>query len=234
MRIFFFYITFSTTLLLGQQDSNRIVTNSVLESTKSIDTLNMEVVKTLPQNFCERNEGTLIGALLAGLIAVFSVWFTNHCNIKRINKLNKKLYYGLLTILKSELEYQSEIINFLIEEIKVTGETVKNRNDLGLKKPFRKIQTKFIDETRNKLLSIELKDTDLLKLLTAFINKCELLNADLNYEVIYIFYANAKENNKLEDFVKIFFGEMHKQISDTLSAISPIIAFIDFEIDKNK
>lgn len=105
---------------------------------------------------------------------------------------------------------------------------------MGLKKPFRKIQTKFIDETRNKLLSIELKDTDLLKLLTLFINKCKLINNDLNYEVIYTFYLSAKENGQLDEFVSIYFGGMHKQTSDTLSVVSPIITFIDLELDKNK
>jgi len=235
MRILFFYIAFSTALLLGQQDSNGVANNSVvLESIKTTDTLDVKIVKTPKQNFWERNEGTIIGALLAGLIAVFSVKYTNYYNIKRINRLNKKIYYGLLSVLKSELEYQKNIISFLLEEIKVTGDTIRDGNDLGFKKPFRKIQTKFIDETRNKLLSIELKDTDLLKLLTAFINKCELINNDLNYEVIYTFCINAKKNNKLDEFVILYFGEMHKQTSDTLSAISPIIAFIDSEIDKNK
>jgi hypothetical protein len=228
-------ILFSSSLLLGQSNNNKVDLDSIKHDYKKfISPSKVEIIKTPEQQFWKRNEGTILGALLAGLVSIFTVGLAHYYSKSRTKHHNREIYYGLLAVLKSELEYQSKTIKLLIEEIKVTGDSLRDGNELGLKKTFRKIQTKFIYEARNKLLSIEIKDTDLLRLLTSFINKCELINDDLNYEVIYIFYKNAKDNNQSDEFVSIFFGDMQNHTVDTLSTVNPIISFIESELEKNK
>ncbi len=235
MMKFLLILALSTSFLLGQDNSKKPHLDSLnTESRKVESPIKVEIIKTPEQQFWERNEGTILGALLAGLVAIFSVGLTNYCNTRRTKQLNKRIYFGLLSVIKSELEYQSKTIELLCDEIKVTGDSLRDGNELGLKKPFRKIQTKFLYEGRNKLLSVEIKNTDLLRLLTSFINRCELINDDLNYESIYIFYNDAKTKNQIDEFVAIFFGDMQKHISDTLSTVNPIISFIDSELKKNK
>lgn len=98
MRKIFLLIAFSSTLLFGQQDSNSVNTDSVVQESKKVsNTIDVAILKTPTQNFGERNEGTIIGSLLAGLIAIFNVRYTIIIISRKLtNKIKKYTMVYLL------------------------------------------------------------------------------------------------------------------------------------------
>jgi len=172
-----------------------------------------------------------IGTFSAALVAFFTVWLTNRYKEKQESRLNTKKYFALLKSLKSDLIYQKQILGFLLEELEITNVNMIKLKKNIFEKPFRTIRVKFIEDVRNRMLSIHSIDEELLISLTVFLNQCELINSDLNYNTLVTSINNIGYSVNFDQIVDGYFKKMIKHVEEIRGLIPNIVAIIDKNLD---
>lgn len=203
---------------------------------KTNDSSYVTIVKYPSQTWLRRNEGyivgSLLGALFAGIIAIISVKLTSQQNIKSRIQREKEIYCGLLYSIKVELIYHDKNHQFLADELKVIQQNSLAANEIITDSPGRNISINFLKELRSKIIDTELFETQILLFLTAYINKCELINNDINFERLIRVNEKFKENLNFSESIKGYFDVIISEIENLKKSIPGIIKLINNDLVK--
>ena len=155
-------ISISFSALFAKSDSlqNRGYKDTIFIKNK--DSSYVSIINYPKRTWLERNEGSIVGALFAGLIAVLSVYLTSKANKRSHQKRQKEIYCGLLYSIKIELIYHDKNHDNLIEELRVIQEKSINAMELITDSTSRNIQVSFLKELRSKMIDTELFNMTIL------------------------------------------------------------------------
>lgn len=230
--IVFLILFFNTTFSLSDSNSVSIRTNT--DTLKNADTCFVKITNTQNQSWFEKNEGEIFGsfiaAFFAGLIAILSVYLTSRANKNQKQEREKEIYCGLLFAIKIELLYQVQTHKNLIEELKVIEHNSLIANEIIVENPSRNISLTFLNKIRDKVIESEIFNTNILLLLTAYINKCELVNSDINFDRMIKISQKFKDKVNFPASTKSYFSIVIEQINNLQEAIPELIKHINFDL----
>jgi hypothetical protein len=234
---------------------NNLVTNpttiSKSDTTKSIivnDSLNERIIDNNKGNFFKRNEGAIIGSALAAFVSLFSIWLTTclrnkrdkkekkfniHLENEKINrrKMEKEnIYCGLIHSIFHELNYHLQLLVINRKTIKRIKDLTIEKGEYNIKQSIEKFNTKFINECRLKVLEFESFNTDILPIVSKYINKIESLNTHFDFQSTISLIKQLEM--PFEDSVNLHFKELEKNFMDIELSIQEIQKMIRGEISK--
>lgn len=226
------YFLFTFVFLLigktyGLQDSSKVIDTLFVSKN---DTSVVKIISYPQSSWIEKNEGTFLGAFLAGLIAILSVYLTTRSTKKSRLAKETEIYCGLLYAIKIELIYQSKNHDFLIQELEVIKHNSLIANEIITDSPSRTITLNFLQDVRSKIISTELFNTRILLLLSAYMNKCELVNCDIKFERLIKLSEKFKDKVNFPESTKTYFDIIIKQVNDLKKAIPDIISYINADL----
>lgn len=234
-RITIIILFLSTTILFPQDKKS--VKKQIIHDTTYLpvpsDSMSFTVKSTeyLPKlSWWDRNEasllgaifGALVGALAASLIAHYSVMRTHKNTVKienekiaMIRRTKENIYCGLLFMIYSEIFGHRNLAPILKESISLFLDTTEATKDIVSDTPFTRYEIEFLKECRSKILEFENFETEILTVLSHYINKVSLLNYYLNLKRIRDIRFRFDGNE--EDFltgVKDYFNDVNDLISN--------------------
>jgi len=230
--ILIIFISSSTLIANSDSLSNKTYNDTLF--IKNNDSSYVNIVKYPEQTWLQRNEGNIVGAffgaLFAGLIAVLSVYLTSRANKKSRLQKEKEIYCGLLYSVKIELIYHDKNHNNLIEELKVIQHNSLIANEIITDAPSRNISISFLKELRSKIIDTELFNTKILLFISAYINKCELVNSDIQFERLIKVSEKFREQVDIPVSIKGYFDVVIKQTENLKKSIPDIIKYINADL----
>ena len=203
-----------------------IVSNESLNMEKSYTSI--QSIKTLLKKY-PTIIGSLLGSFFAALIAICSINKTNKNNIKlemqKYNtqkQINENKYCGLLFSIYSELKDHDTISDLLNDEIEKYLTLISENIEILTESPFSNFQINFMKSCQLKILDFDKFDTELLSLISRYINLIDFLNKNLNLKRV-IDTKNISENeDKFLEGIKEYFKSIRKSV-DKLKSLSEII-----------
>ncbi len=232
LLIIFVFLCFSN--LFAQSDTVEIEALNDTLFINNNDSSYVNIVSYPHQSWWARNEGAIVGsfiaAFLAGIIAIISVYLTARSIKKQRGEREKEIYCGLLYSIKIELIYHSKNHKNLIEELEVIKHNSLLANEIITDSPSRNISLTFLKEVRNKLIDTELFNTNILLFLSAYVNKCELVNSDINFERMIKVSEKFKDQLNFAESTKSYFDVVIKQLQDLQKSIPEIIEHINADL----
>ncbi len=222
--IIIFHITYSN--LISQPTIS--VSDSVIIDSTYFDSsyISTNVITNIPDSsFLKRNEGeivgSLLGALLAGLIAIISILAT-HQNNKKIQDrrfiidktYRENVYCNLLVAVHSELSghnYFSKQLKKLLPEL---NRILIEKGELPISKIPVEFSFEFIDECRLKLMDYDYYNVEILNLLGIYQNLTKGLQNNLNISEINNFKYEFSSKTDFEKDINIFFEALLNNLDE--------------------
>jgi hypothetical protein len=237
VKYLFFIVFFFINLFYAQTDS--IIAKEFNDTlyNKTNSSIPIKIISYPNTSWVERNEGIIgsfIGALLAGLVAIISVRLTARSIKKQRIEKEKEIYCGLLNAIKIELDYHHQIFPILIEGLQMIRDISLKQGEIITSKAPRNISLNFLLDIRRRLIDIELLNTNILKLISFYINKCEIVNMDMDFESLVKLNGKFKENFNFQASTKDFFDKEIEEVGNLQKSLSGINNSIDIELKTYK
>lgn len=185
------------------------------------------------ENWFDKNQGTFLGALLAGLIAILSVYLTSKANKRYRLEKDTEIYCGLLYSIKAELIYQNINHDNLSKEMEAIKHNSLIANEIITDSPSRTISLNFLKDIRSKIISTEVFNTHILFYLSAYINKCELINSDIKFERLIKLNEKFKDKVDFPKTTQNYFDTVIIQIKNVRGSIPILIKKINEDLEFN-
>jgi len=218
----------------SQTDSANINLANDTHGHISNDTSHIKIISYPDVTWYERNEGAIIGsfvgAFLAGIIALLSIYLTARSNKRQRREREIEIYCGFLYSIKIELIYHSKNHNNLIEELRMIKHNSLLANEIITDSPSRNISIPFLRELRSKLIDTELFNTKILLTLSAYINKCDLVNSDIKLERLMKVSEKFKEQVNFAESTKSYFNIVIEETENLKKSIPEIIKQINADL----
>ncbi len=219
--------------VFAEPDSLSTSTTKVnIENVKS-DSSYVHILSFPHQSWIERNEGAFIGTLLAGLVAILTVYLTARSNKRQRLEREKEIYCGLLNAIKIELDYHKQIFPIIVEGLQNIRDISITQEKMITSKAPREIPLSFLFDIRKRLIDSDLLNSNLLKFISFYITKCEIVNKDMDYENLIRLNEKLKENFKFSDAVKDYFNKEIEEVGNLQKSITVINNIIDKELNIN-
>lgn len=202
---------FLLSVCYSQSDSISVSNEKIRDGKKNAK---VEIIKASQINWWEKNEGAFLGAFLAGMVAIFTVLLTNYLNKRENSKRENEIYCGVLFAIKAELEYQYKSLPHLIEELKAILEKSIEAKEVIANKSSRDISVNFLVEIRSKILLLSNYNTIVFRDISAYINKCEIINSDLEFERLIILKEKIKIEPSFDESINNYFLKIIEDIED--------------------
>jgi len=168
------------------------------------------------QTWWDRNQsviGSTIGAFLAALIAIYTVWRTfkntkeieaNKNKSRRIEK--EKTYCGLLFMIYGELHEHNKKNYILRKAIPIFTETVDKSEGIPYHDPFdnAKYGVTFIEACRIKILDFDFSNASLMTSISSYLHETQQLNHSLNLSPLIRVYEKYPPDVLIQKFHKSF------------------------------
>lgn len=197
----------------------------------------IKIISYPNEPWIERNEGiagSFIGALLAGFVAIISVRLTARSIKKQRIEKEKEIYCGLLNAMKIELDYHQQNFPILIEGLQTIKDISLKQGSIITSKAPRYISLNFLLDIRRRLIDIELLNTNILKLISFYINKCEIVNMDMDFESLVKLNEKFKESFNFQESTKDYFDKELEEVGKLQKSLIGINKRIDLELDTYK
>jgi hypothetical protein len=236
MRIFIIIsilsISFSSLANSANSDStqNKVYTDTIF--IKNNDSSYVSIINYPQQTWLRRNEGSILGAFFAGLIAILSVYLTSKANKKSRLQKEIEIYSGLLYSIKVELIYHSKNHDFLIKELIIIRNESILVNKIIINSASRNISVSFLNELRSKIIDTEIFNTTILLFVSSYINKCELVNNDIKFERLIKVNEKYKGEVNIQASIKSYFDVVIEQTENLKKSIPNIIKLINEDLTR--
>ena len=159
--------------------------------------------------------GSFIGALLASLIAIYSIKKTHKNQILLENEkvfnqrhINEKIYCGHIFSIYSILINHAQISIMLKRELNAFANHVKVTGDLLVEKPFNVFAIDLIKECLLKTLSYENYDSNTILYLVTYVNSLDNFDSNLNLIPLLKVRDKYNDNDSYAKTVKKYFDEL--------------------------
>ncbi len=217
-------------------------------NTKSIDTIKTQRINdTLyvkskifesDKGFFSRNEGTILGSFLAALVSLFSILITMIIRNKKekekeekVKEEKVKVYCGLLHSIYHEMKGHQRLLEMDWKSLEIIRDiTIEKDKPVIEGSMIEKINTDFINECRLKILEFENYNTDLLPLISEYINRINNLNTVLDVKPKLDSIVSL--NLPFRESVLEYFNEIKRYIDSIESGIIKVNDLIKEEIEK--
>jgi hypothetical protein len=165
------------------------------------DTPSAEITQTID---CSHNDGnfwlynnsggiigSLLGALFASIIALKSIQRTHEKNkelqdsINTNNRISQEdIYSGNLFAIYQEIEWHINLTKQIKSELKIIKEKTLNDLEFPYKVVHEKYRVEYLDHCRMNVLEFSRFDTDLLALISTYLNLIMQINNNLDFHLI--------------------------------------------------
>lgn len=199
-------------------------------------------------NFFTRNEGTILGALLAALVSLFSIWITNKSRnrkderdkafqinlenqkINRQKMIKENIYCGLLHSIYHELNSHKNLSDINWKSLNLVKDLTLEKDDFVIEKAINIFSTEFINQCRLKILEFESYNTDLLPIISQYISKVISINNYMDFKTVLS--SNKKLEMPFVDTVNEYFDILKSDFDEIAVGRQKIQDFIINEIKK--
>lgn len=217
-------IVIGTQIIYSHNDST--VVNILYDTikVKQNDSSFVKIISVPKSTWIYRNEGAILGAFLASLVAIITVYLTHRSNRKLRIEKEKKIYYGLLFSLKIEFNSQTTNVQSLLQELLVIKNNSISANEIISIQPPRNLSLSFLKEVRNKFLNSEIFTTNILFLVSKFINKSQLINSNIKFERLLNISEIFKESIDYKKVISVYFDAVIMDVEELQKSIPEIIS----------
>ena len=218
----------------GPKDS--VATNRIVHQQLQLhpDTALVQVIGYHDPNFIEKIAGYLIPTLLSIAVALITLIMTQRAEKRRRSEEERRTFRGVLAALKEEVGYHAKILPFLQDELKGICASAIFSGSLPYSGPKRTVNSKFLREIRTRIVGMSVPSGDLLKLLSAYINSCDLVNTDLDFDWLRAVSNQAGTQQDKNKMVNGYFEEMIQHVKDQQTGASGLVQLIDYELQQLK
>lgn len=184
-------------------------------------------------NFWDRNQGTLLGFLGAGIVAILAAFLSSHLTYKKSIKkdLEKEsyMYSGLLSLIHTELDAHKAHSKLLINSLKNLKEfSIKKQTFVTDKLPM-PFDMSLLNNGLNQLCTFKNYDHRIMILLVTYKNLIMDTNVALEFKNANEILSQKHIKNK-EESIKGYFNTLN---SEYLNKIEPLISKIKVLIEQN-
>lgn len=185
-------------------------------------------------SFWERNEGTFLGAISAGLVAVITVYLSTYLNNKKEVEKNLReetnKYSGLLSLIHTELNAHKLHLQLLKNSLNTIKElSIERRFFIVADLPMR-FDLSFVNDGLRELCKFQNFDHQIMILLITYKNLVNSINLSLEFERANKLLFDNKDGNNIEESIESYFNVLEK---DYLNKIDLLITDIRMLIERN-
>jgi len=185
-------------------------------------------------SFWERNEGTFLGAISAGLVAVITVYLSTYLNNKKEVEKNLReetnKYSGLLSLIHTELNAHKLHLQLLKNSLNTIKElSIERRFFIVADLPMR-FDLSFVNDGLRELCKFQNFDHQIMILLITYKNLVNGINIALEFERANKLLFDNKDGNNIEESIESYFNVLEK---DYLNKIDLLITDIRMLIERN-
>lgn len=214
--LFFFSISINFSQVVGSDS----ILNKKVDSTEVKYSDESTINNIL--SFFERYQsfiGSIIGAFLAALIAIYSIKRTHKNQILLENEkilnnrhIEEKVYCGFLFSVYSVLLNHKEISKALTRELNAFAENVKYTGDLIIEKPYNRYSNDLLKECLLKTLAYQNYDSDTILFLVTYVNKIDNFDSNLNFIPLLKVRDKHKDISTYAETVNKYFSDLYGMI----------------------
>jgi len=136
----------------------------------------MEFINTII-DFLSRNEGTILGAILSGLVALFAFFL----GIKFQHRKERKIYTGNLFSLLTELEWKKGTLERLVKELNTIKNESAAQGRIVTNHSSTNINLENLFQIRDNIIKFEFANSQILLLINVIINLSIEINPSLDF-----------------------------------------------------
>lgn len=191
--------------------------------------LALDIVSFPENRLIERYQGflgALVGASLAALVALYSIWRTNKNNLaleqnRRLDVARRQedIYCGLLHEIAGELDAHAMIFRDLVRDLPLLRNNSLAVGKVIVSCPPARPSLSHIDVCRIKILEYDGFDTRLLHRISAYVNVCAYFNTNLDFTPLIQVQHQMNINQE----------EIMRAIKDTFQALEDHLATLQME-----
>lgn len=193
--------------------------------------------------FISRNEGDLVGsflgALFAGLIAIYSVIKTHNLTKEREQKKiqienNEKInrYCSIVHSVIVELNWHKEINPMIISQIEGIREKSKRAGKMIIDEPTTFIEIDYLRKLRDKLFSFALANHVIPTHLQLYTNRSLIINRSLKLSIIDETMKRFDEPENFGKGVDLYFDQLLRDFAQLDVALKQVLNFSLTEINR--
>ncbi|MCL5068675.1 MAG: hypothetical protein M1368_10045 [Thaumarchaeota archaeon] len=198
------------------------------------DTLNVKVVGSQDPGFWERTTGYLLPTVLSIIVAWITVLITMRAEKERSEEAERDKLRRLLEALKEEVVYHQKMFNLLQQELASIQNSAVSTGQLVYNKPKRSVALGFLRGVQAKILELPALSHDLLKLLGSYVNGCELVNTDLDFDELRTMINQPNLQVPPNQVFTQYFSEMIGHVKDLETVAAGLIKLTDHELQQLK
>ena len=225
-------------LLVAQQDTSKSVKTSIdsISISRQVP-LGNAMETTWIQKYAPSFIGTLLGSLIAGLIAVYSVRATHQrsiardgINAERLKQQRQSRYCGLLFSIHSILQSHNELTNILVKELTDIRDQSVQKMALIIDSTTTRIPIAFMEQCLLKTLEYETFETRLVGNIISYQHYISNLNANLNFSPILKLESSFKNRQLYIDAIKDYFDQLIQMVGKADNARNDLMTSIQTEL----
>jgi hypothetical protein len=232
----------STVVLISKDTLDMNIDSSAVQSElipSEISTINnyMETIEGRDDNqsWLWNNSGAIIasmvGAFLAGLVALLSINRTHKKNQKLQLEKDVKdrghqedIYCGILFAIHQEISWHKNLHSRLTEELPLIHQVTIEKKYFPVDRVTEYFRVEFLQESRISLMQFDRFDTDFMSLLSAYINLARSINENMNFERANFLKGSFENPERFTEGVDAFFSSLHELIDKAESGINNLQA----------
>lgn len=177
--------------------------------------------------------GPLLGSFLAALVALISIYFTNRNNIRLQNNLiqrkqahNEDVYCGYLFAIFHEINWHQNLLLRLRNELVIIRNQALADLRFNIPVAHELFRIEYINSYRINTLKFERFDTDLLALISTYLNLIMTINSNLHFEYVQNLRLEFESDEAYRDGLIVFFDELEGFLSRAEGGMANIQAGI--------
>ena len=211
---------------------NTLATNQLSKDTVVVDEKGLQKVYLTNRPTFLEEYGTIIGSLLAALIAYGSIKLTLYHQIKNNKVQAKKNYRGFLISINSLLLSHQQIIEGLRIELSKMLEDFREQNRLAYDKPFTFLPIDLIKKLYFNIISYENYNIEIVYDLTKYVTTIDNLYNDLNFIPLRNLNKEIKNENEYKKRVEFYFQQLFGRIGLLEGLLDKLIKEIEIDINE--
>jgi len=194
-------------------------------STLSFILCNCNVIKD--GGIFERNEGAIIGAVVSLIIVIISISGTYYCTILHYNNKSKNKYFGLLKIIKTELDWTKIELNILSKTLQLYKEySIENQSFVSVIS-ISKFDTSILENLLKDIIEYKKTNPRVVKYLISHIHLLKSINQNLDFsnanELLKPIIEISEIKEKISDFFYTLENEYIQKDKRTIKSIEDLI-----------
>lgn len=161
--------------------------------------------------------GSIIGAFLVGIVALISIHLTHKKNsqlqeiaFQKERESREDIYCGNLFAIYHEIDWHNNLSQRLRKELEIVKDEALSSLEFPYDEANELFRIEYLDKCRINVLEFSRFDTDLLALISTYLNLVMTINKNLNFQAASHLKDKFNSNDQYKEAIKLYFEELEK------------------------